>query len=111
MEQLTKEQAIAFAESGDWKDWTAQEIVKFQLFQDKLCMPFDVFHEAVEKVLGRPVWTHEFALVDHLRDEYLTLRPKPTLEEILSLIPEEKLIILNMDIPNQVPEAFDECEI
>lgn len=26
-----------------------------------LCGPFQDMHEYVEKVLGRPVWTHEFA--------------------------------------------------
>jgi hypothetical protein len=25
-------------------------------------MPFDVFHEAVEKTIGRPVFTHEFGV-------------------------------------------------
>ena len=50
MEQLTKEQAIAFAESGEWKSWTDEQIVRFQLFQDKLCMDFGRFHEAMEIV-------------------------------------------------------------
>ena len=31
------------------------------MFESKLCMPFSIFQEAVEKTLGRPVWTHEFA--------------------------------------------------
>jgi len=37
-----------------------EEIVKFQLFQDCLAIPFDRFHAAIEKVLKRPVYTHEF---------------------------------------------------
>lgn len=52
---MTKEQVIKLAESEFWKDVTYEQIAKFQLFEDLLCMPFDVFHEAVEKTLGRPV--------------------------------------------------------
>ena len=25
------------------------------------CGPFEAFHEYAEKLLGRPIWTHEFA--------------------------------------------------
>jgi len=32
MRQLTKEQAIEFAESGIWKNWTDNQVVCFQLF-------------------------------------------------------------------------------
>ena len=43
-QQLTKEQAIIL--TG---------------FTGILCGSFSAFHEDVEKRLGRPVWTHEFA--------------------------------------------------
>lgn len=95
MEQLTKEQAIAIYEGGEWKDWSDEEIVKFQLFQDCLAVPFDRFHQAIEKVLDRPVWTHEFAFRDSLIAEYKKERPAPTFEDIVNLIPKEKLIIVN----------------
>ena len=95
MEQLTKEQAIAIYEGGEWKDWSDEEIVKFQLFQDCLAVPFDRFHQAIEKVLNRPVWTHEFAFRDNLIAEYKKERPAPTFEDILNLIPKEKLIVVN----------------
>lgn len=61
MKQLTKKQAIAFYDSEKWKDWNSEEIVKFQLFQDRLCVPWSLFHKAMNDVLGRPVYTHEFA--------------------------------------------------
>lgn len=93
MKQFSQEQAVAIFEDGEWKDWTPEEIVKVQLFQDRLCLPFDIFHQAVEQVFGRPVWTHEFANQQRLIDEYLGDRPMPTLEEIIALIPEEKRII------------------
>lgn len=94
MEQFTEKQAKDFAESGLWKTWTPEQIVKLQLYQDRLCVPFDVFHKAIEKVLGRPVWTHEFAFVEQLRLEFEGIRAKPTLQEIMDLIPKEKLIIV-----------------
>lgn len=61
MRQLTKEEAIAFSESKVYEGWTDRQIAEFQMEQSKLCVPFDVFHRAIEKALGRPVFTHEFA--------------------------------------------------
>lgn len=94
MKQLTRDQAIAFADSKCYENWTSQEIVNFQLFQERMCMPFDVFHEAIEKVLNRPVYTHEFAFMDNLVKEFLGERPAPTLEEIMDMIPEEKRVVI-----------------
>lgn len=68
---FTKEQAIKIYESGVYNDMTAKQIVDFQLFESKLCMPFGVFHGAVEEMLGRPVYTHEFSEPENLRKEYL----------------------------------------
>jgi len=96
MKQLTSEQAIAFAKSGEWKDWTDEEIVKFQLYQKNLCMDFGRFHEAIEHVLGRPVFTHEFASWSNIVDEYEKERPAPTFEEIINMIPEEKRILIGL---------------
>ena len=97
MRQLTKEKAIELCESKIWEDWTSEEISKFQLWQDKLCVPFDVFHKAIEESLGRPVYTHEFGMnLDGLKSEFLHERPEPTLEEIMKLIPTEKLLLVNL---------------
>jgi hypothetical protein len=94
---MTKEQAIELAESEFWKDMSLRERATFQLFEEKLCMPFDVFHEAVEKTLSRPVFTHEFGLnVEGLKSELIGERPMPTIAEIINLIPEEKRIILRL---------------
>ena len=90
--QFSTEQAKTFGESGIWKDWLPDHIVGFQLYQDKLCIPFNVFHEAIEKVLKRPVWTHEFAFPEKLRMEFEGIRAKPTFEEIMDLIPKDKTI-------------------
>ena len=47
MKQLTKEQAIAFAENNCYENMTYRQIAEFQMEQDRLCMPFGVFHEAM----------------------------------------------------------------
>ena len=96
MKQFTKEQAIAFYESKEWENWTDEQIVRLQLFQDKLCIPFSRFHKAMEGVLDRPVWTHEFGFRRQLIDEYLGVKKKPTFDEILNLIPEDKRIVVGL---------------
>jgi hypothetical protein len=98
MKQLTKQQAIAFYESGQWKDLTHEEIVRLQLFQDKLCVPFSLFHEAVETVLKRPVQSIEFGSIGAagLRREYLGEKPPPTFEEIIEPF-KDKIIFVNTE--------------
>ena len=92
--QVTREEAIDIAKSKIWKKWTDEEIVKFQLFQDRLCVDFSTFHKAMEKVLNRPIFSHEFADQDRLIDEYLGKREKPTMEEIINMFPKDKTILL-----------------
>ena len=94
MQQLTEQQAIAIYESGEWENWDHEQIVRFQLFQDRLCMPFQRFHEAITKVLGRAVYTHEFAFKQKLIDEYFGISTSPTFQEIMELIPEEKRLLI-----------------
>jgi hypothetical protein len=92
---VTKEEAIALYDSKFWESMTYEERAKFQLFERKLCMPFGVFHEAIEKTLGRPVYTHEFGLnIDGLKKELLGEAPAPTMEEIINMIPEDKRIVV-----------------
>ena len=71
MEQLTKEKSIEFAESNSWKNWSDDQIVQFQLFQNWICMDFKRFKQALESVLERPVPKCEFRFPDLLRKEYL----------------------------------------
>lgn len=95
--ELTKEEAIALAESKFWESMTHRQIAEFQMNTDRLCMPFAVFHEAVEKTLGRPVWTHEFGLDrDGLAAELRGERPAPSFREIVELIPEEKRLLVSL---------------
>lgn len=94
MPEITREVAVEIAKSGMWKDWTDDEVVRFQLYQDRLCMDFSRFQEATEKVLGRPVWTHEFANPENLRAEYEKKKPAPSFDEILAMIPADKLVVV-----------------
>ncbi len=96
MKQLTKEQAIAFAENKCYEGMSERQIAEFQMEQDKLCMPFDVFHKAIQKTLGRPVFSHEFAFREELRKELYGEKEPPTFEEICALIPKEKLILIKL---------------
>jgi hypothetical protein len=88
--QLTEEQAIAFAENKRWESLDLKTRALFQMHQKRLCMPFDVFHEAVEKTLGRPVFAHEFGLNPRLKDELIGLANAPTLDQIIALLPQDK---------------------
>lgn len=107
VKQLTKEQAIKLYQSGVWQDMTDRQIVEFQLFQDRLCMPFGEFSRAMSIVLGRDVFTHEFADCDALKAEFLGEKEPPTLEDIVNMIPEEKRILIG-DFEESAPEGFSE---
>lgn len=93
-EQLTREQAIALHDSGAWQQMDVKARALFQMEQDLLCMPFSVFHEAVEKALGRPVWTHEFANQAGLLAEMQGKAAAPSFAEIVAMIPEEKRLVV-----------------
>jgi len=97
MIEINKEIAIELARSEFWKTMSAKDLALFQLEVKKLCMPFSVFHKAIEEALNRPVWTHEMGLNwEGLKEELLGKRPKPTMEEIINLIPEDKRVIMEV---------------
>ncbi len=96
MEELTREQAVALYESNFWEGMDARDIAVFQVTNDRLCMPFDVFQIAMEEALGRPVFTHELANSDNLKRELFGDKPTPTLAEVLNQIPAEKRIVITV---------------
>jgi hypothetical protein len=76
-----------------------EERAKFQTLQERLCMPVEVYSEAMAKFLQRPVWTREFASNNRerlMREVFDGARP-PTFDEILRLIPQEKLVVLESE--------------
>lgn len=90
---MTREEAIALDSSKWWESVGMAKAGFLQLHQPLLCMPFEKFHEAVEFLLGRPVWTHEFAFSEKLKQEALD-GDRPSVQEILALIDIDKLVIL-----------------
>jgi hypothetical protein len=94
--QFTRDEAIAFGNARAWEAMSFVERARFQMYQELLCMPFDVFHEAISKALGRDVWTPELSEANRQRltDELNKIVAPPTMDEIIALIPEEKRIII-----------------
>jgi len=93
--EINKEMAIQLAETKFWETMSARDIALFQLRVRKFCMPFDIFHKAISKALGRAVYVHEFGLSwDRLLMELLGKKSIPTDEEIMNLIPREKRIVI-----------------
>jgi hypothetical protein len=92
---MTQQEALRLAQTRFWEEMDFRQRAMFQLFEPRLCMPFEVFHEAVEHALGRPVWTHEFGLNwEGLQRELLGDRPAPSLDEILDLLPPDRRFIV-----------------
>lgn len=95
--QLTHEEAGAFAEARGWENLEPRERGLLQLRQDRLCMDFSIFHEGITALLGRPVYTHEFADPDALWREYLSGDPI-SFDDVLAKIPGN--VILGIISPN-----------
>lgn len=92
---IGKEKAVALAESNWWEGLSPRVIATFQFHTKELCMPFGLFHKAVEETLGRPVFTHEFGMnYEGLLAELRGEASAPTIQEILDLIPAEKRIVI-----------------
>lgn len=69
---MTEEEAIDLGKKEWWRGLTIAERALFQIYEPRLTMPFAVFVEAVEKVVGHPVFTHEFYTHYHeIRHEVL----------------------------------------
>ncbi len=96
--ELSVNEAQLLFDSKFWETLDHRTIAIFQLFTKRLCMPFAVFHEAVEKTLGRPVFTHEFGMnVDGMKAEIYGHKEPPTMQEIIEMIPEEKRCVVFVD--------------
>ncbi len=85
-----------FIQTEWWESATAHEITGLILYDRRQLCPFDVFHEAIEKSLGRPVWTHEFGMNwKGLIAEYEG-GDSPSFDEIVDLIPASKRIVVRL---------------
>jgi hypothetical protein len=96
MKELTPDESKAFFDNKIWEKLSIIERAWFQLYQPYLSMPFGEFHGAMEKLLDRPVWTHEFAFPDELKVEAIN-KQKINFEQVLDKLPRKfggKTIIL-----------------
>jgi hypothetical protein len=94
---MTKKEAISKAQTGWWKNKTADEIVLFQLYEKRLCMDFSSFHKALEESLERSVFTHELADFKSLQDEFEGKRSPKSLNEIINMLSRGKTIIVGVE--------------
>jgi len=91
---LTREQALALYDTEFWESLAYVERARFQLSEERLCMPFDIFVEAVERALGRPVRVGEFLQPRRLLAELSGEQTVLDVDELLSLLPEQNRILL-----------------
>lgn len=95
---MTEKEAIKLYESKWWETKTDKEIAKFQLYEERLCCPFDIFHKAIETYLGRPVWTHEFADQKALIQEAEGNRTfEGPIQSLQRIAPNKPIIIVSED--------------
>lgn len=93
---MTKDEALAKIATHWWEHATPREIAEFQLREPLLCMPFGDFHKAVETVLGRGVFTHEFARPAWLIDEMEGRRePLDPVDSLRAIAPDKEVIVVN----------------
>lgn len=99
MKQLNQKQAIYIAENNLTRSFTAMQKARLQLNQTLLCMEFSNFHGALEKVVGFPVWTHQFAskeFVDELKSIVNNIG-EPDLDDFINMFGKQhQIAILSM---------------
>lgn len=98
---MTRDEALALLETKWWLSKTPHEIATFQLNEPRLCMPFGDFQEAVEKALGRGVFTHEFVDPKSLLAEMRGDVSPRTIDDILAMIPAHKQIVIVKEEPRR----------
>ena len=100
MKQLNQKQAIYIADNNLTRNFTTVQKARFQLNQDLLCMEFSTFHGALEKAVGFPVWTHQFAskeFVDELKSIVNNIG-EPDLDDFIQLFQKQhQTAILSME--------------
>ncbi|MDX1514774.1 MAG: hypothetical protein R3174_13635 [Gammaproteobacteria bacterium] len=85
--RLSRDQAVALYDSKFWRHLNMEERACFQLREERLCMPFAVFHQAVETCLQREVGAAEYLRPRRLLRELSRDAAPPAKETILELVP------------------------
>lgn len=84
MKQLSPQEASALKRTRFWERLTTRQIAEFQLGQDQLCMPLEIYQNALSVELDRGVFTHELCEPGKLRTELHRQSEAPSLEEIFA---------------------------
>jgi hypothetical protein len=93
--QLTQKQAIAFAESGTWRDWDFRTRALFQVHQNRMCIPLEEYYKALSQTLGRDIYRHEpYLNQPQLREELMGVVGAPCLDQIIALLPQNILTVV-----------------
>jgi hypothetical protein len=93
--QMTCEEAVLFADRQMWKFMSDRAIFELQINQRLCCMDFGEFHRCTEAMLGRPVWSHEFAHPENLIAEYQRKMTPPTMEDTMAQLPAERTVVIS----------------
>ena len=89
VKRITEQSAKQLAKSNFWMKMNDEDIARFQLYQPILCMAFDLFHECIEELLGRPIHTHEFGLSNLIVEYEKHFTPIKNEAQWVGLIPDE----------------------
>ena len=76
------EEAKAKYREAWWESDNPETLFLGQIQEEVLILGFNELRSATKKVLGRPVYTHEFAEPEELLDEFYKERSKATLEDV-----------------------------
>ena len=97
MTQLSKLQITAFIEQRLWESMTFEELAKFQVTQETLCVPFGVYRNAAERTLGRPLLNLQLVTGrERVKGELFGGTPPESVREVIDIIPLHKRMILEM---------------
>lgn len=91
-----------FETRRDAREMTGEErVAAFDAIPQILTQPFANIQQRIEELVGRPVWTHELAYLDSLREEilmnYTIGDPGNYMERVLEKIPADKQVIVVTD--------------
>lgn len=77
---------------------TEERVAEFDSWRPTLEIDFDKFQQRMQELVGRPVWTHEFAHLEYLRHEIVS-GVHPTMEGVLAKL-DPDMPVVHVEIPD-----------